>query len=82
VEVADSFRMVAGSALCPVSLVVQADRHCAVEQTYLHELGRIGAAVDDARVGSHNVLLIPALAESRRIARSSMPLSWSTGRCS
>lgn len=81
-EVAGSSHMVADSALCPVSLVVQADLRCAVEQTYLHGLGRIGSAVDDVQPGNRSAQPIPALAESRcTAARWSMPLLWSTVRC-
>jgi hypothetical protein len=73
--------MVADSALCPVSLVVQAGHRCAVEQTYLLGLGRIGSAGDAVLLGSHSVQQIPALAESKyTAAHSSMPLLSRTAR--
>lgn len=80
-EVADSFHMVADSALFPVSLVVRTGLRCAVEQTYLHGLGRIGAAVGDVPPGSRSVPPIPVLAESIHTVRWSMPWLSSTERC-
>jgi hypothetical protein len=42
-----SFRMVAGSALCEVSLDGRTDDRCAVERTYLHGLGCIDFVAGD-----------------------------------
>lgn len=67
-----SSHMVAGSALYRVSLVVRADDHYAVEQTYLLGLVHIGFA-DDAQVGSHSVPPVPALVGNRCTDRSSRP---------
>lgn len=77
--VADSFRRVADSALCQVSLVVQSGRHCEVERTYLLELDYIGSD-DDARLGSHSVPSKLVLAESTCTVRWSRPLLSSIAR--
>jgi len=76
VAAAGSFRRVADSALCQVSLVVQSGHHCEVERTYLLELDCIGSA-DDVRSGSHSGLSKLVLAESTCTVRWSRPL-WSS----